>query len=98
MSPPNPSAPPNPAVPPLNPSGGGPPDGAWQPLLAGKGILNVDGVLRHGPDLFPKKPFDEVLNLKTVPSSSSGYGGIRAPLLQARLSALPREGRPIVVA
>jgi predicted RecB family endonuclease len=28
MSPPNPSVPPNPAVPPLNPSGGGPPDGA----------------------------------------------------------------------
>jgi hypothetical protein len=39
-----------------------------------KGILNVDGVLRHDPDLFPKKPFDEVLNLKTAPSSSSGSG------------------------
>jgi hypothetical protein len=31
-------------------------------------------VLHHGPDLLPKKPFDEVLNLKTTHSSSSGSG------------------------
>jgi hypothetical protein len=31
-------------------------------------------VLHHSSDLFPKKPFDEVLNLKTAHSSSSSSG------------------------
>jgi hypothetical protein len=62
-TPPKPTAPLNPTASPLNPSG--------QPRLAGKGILNKDGVLQHGPNLLPKKPFDEVLNLKTTHSSLS---------------------------
>jgi hypothetical protein len=38
----------------------GAPDDTIQPVLTGKGILNVDGVLHHEPGLFPKKPFDEI--------------------------------------
>jgi hypothetical protein len=72
---PNPTAPPpNPPEQPSNPAGSGVSAGGQQPFLAGKGILNVDGVLHHGSGLFPKKPFDEVLHLKTAHSSTSGSG------------------------
>jgi hypothetical protein len=47
------------------------PDGFPKPLLAGKGILDSDGKLQHGHGLLPKKPFDEVLNLK----NASSFGG-----------------------
>jgi hypothetical protein len=69
----NSSAPPDPSLLPKS-SGEGAPGDAGQLLLAGKGILNKEGVLQHGPDLFPTKPFDEVLSLKTAHSSSSGLG------------------------
>jgi hypothetical protein len=66
--------PPNPSAPPPNPSGHDASATGRQPLLSGKGILNTDGVLYHGPNLFPKKPFDDVVNLKMAHGSSSGSG------------------------
>jgi hypothetical protein len=63
---PKPPNPPNLTAPPPNPSG--------KPLLAGKGVLDNDGVLQHGPELLPKKPFEEVIILKTAHASSSGSG------------------------
>jgi hypothetical protein len=42
-------------------------------VLAGEGILNIDGTLHHGSELFPKKPFVETRFLKTA-GSSSGAG------------------------
>jgi hypothetical protein len=47
-------------------------DGVAQPLLAGKGILDSNGVLFHGRDLHPKKPVVETQLLKTAPTSSPG--------------------------
>jgi hypothetical protein len=62
----------NSSAPPLpNPTGLREPDGTVCPVLAGKGILNVDDTLHHGPELFPKKPFEETRFLKTTGSSSS---------------------------
>jgi hypothetical protein len=57
--PPNPS---NPTAPPPNPSG--------KPLLAGKGVLDNDGVLQHGSELLPKKPIEEVNILNGSGSST----------------------------
>jgi hypothetical protein len=64
------------SAPPPHQDATGPPDGSPKPLLAGKSILDSDGKLQHGHGLLPKKPFDEVLNLKTASSSGGPAEGI----------------------
>jgi hypothetical protein len=78
-------SPPPPEIPPGNtdassaapqlpdPTGTREPDGTVRPMLADKGILNINGTLHHGPELFPKKPFEETRFLKTA-RSSAGAG------------------------